>query len=510
MRCVIYCRTSLTDQSEYSLEDQEARCRAFAQLQGWTVVKVYVDDGGSGQKVTRKAFMQMRSDLAVLGIGALVVYDLDRFMRNLREQLVLKHELDQRKVKLVSLSDNGVIDTSTPEGMLNFQVKGMVSEFQARTTGRKVRDNLEYKAKQGKYVGPVPFGYRKNETGDLVESEDAPIVRLIFDMYRSGVHSFSTIADALNDRGHQAYDWQTKTRNRFGRETIRTILRNPAYIGIVRCNDREYPGAHPPLITREAWDAAVALRDERKSKGGKSSASLPKRGGLLTELAYCYSCNEPMWYQHSGRKTSPGRYYVCRGRSRRTCDAGYSNGPLTEEQALDILRQLTLPREWKDEVYERASRVVTAPQPKRTVTPAMIKDQLRRLGLSFSLGDLDEATYRKERERLNALLVTNAEPPVLLDLRSSLDLLSNMKELVDHADEEERRALLRMVFDGVWLERRDIKAIAPTRAFLPLVGAIQGVCTQMGCLTGDKPQFFKTPPYWLTHCVAYVSSLSQL
>lgn len=47
------------------------------------------------------------------------------------------------------------------------------------------------------------------------------------------------------------------------------------------------------------------------------------------------------------------------------------------------------------------------------------------------MGGLDEVTYRKERERLNALLAANAETPALLDLCLSLELLGNRQALVD-------------------------------------------------------------------------------
>jgi site-specific DNA recombinase len=236
MRCVIYCRVSIEDQSAYSLADQEARARAYADAQGWQVVRVYVDDGGSGQKVTRRAFSQMRNELAVLSIKALIVYDLDRLMRNLREQLNLMHELGRLKITLVSLSDNGIIDTSTPEGMMHFQVKGMVSEFQAKTTGRKVRDNLQFKAKNGGWVGPAPLGYRR-DGGELVPSDDALLVVRIFTAYASGNHSYTSIAEELNSDGH------TIASRPFGRESIRGILHNTAYIGFVSCSGVTHQGS---------------------------------------------------------------------------------------------------------------------------------------------------------------------------------------------------------------------------------------------------------------------------
>src|ERR1700712_1507482 len=116
MLVAIYVRISQENPDGYSLADQEQRCRAYAEEHGWQVVKVYVDDGVSGRRWDRPALQRMLADLQPLGIGGVIVYDLDRAMRRLRYQIQLKDELDVRHVSLVSLAD-GLVDTSTPEGI---------------------------------------------------------------------------------------------------------------------------------------------------------------------------------------------------------------------------------------------------------------------------------------------------------------------------------------------------------------------------------------------------------
>jgi site-specific DNA recombinase len=226
MLVAIYVRISQENPDGYSLADQEQRCRAHAEAQGWTVVRVYIDDGVSGRRWDRPALQRMLAELQPLGIGVVLVYDLDRAMRKLKYQLQLKDELDARRVILISLAD-GVIDTSTPEGILRFQAKGMVNEYQANTTARKVRDNLAYKAKQGGWVGQWPIGYEKDDQGRLVPSADASVVPLSFELYASGAYTDATLADELNARGYQTIDTKTGRRGRFERESVRAILKNP-------------------------------------------------------------------------------------------------------------------------------------------------------------------------------------------------------------------------------------------------------------------------------------------
>ena len=59
MLVAIYVRISQENPDGYSLADQEQRCRAHAEAQGWTVVRVYVDDGVSGRRWDRPALQRM-------------------------------------------------------------------------------------------------------------------------------------------------------------------------------------------------------------------------------------------------------------------------------------------------------------------------------------------------------------------------------------------------------------------------------------------------------------------
>jgi site-specific DNA recombinase len=326
MLVAIYVRISQENPDGYSLADQEQRCRQHAEAQGWTVARVYVDDGVSGRRWDRPALQRMLGELMSLGIGVVLVYDLDRAMRKLKYQLQLKDELDARRLTLISLAD-GVIDTSTPEGILRFQAKGMVNEYQANTTARKVRDNLAYKARQGGWVGQWPIGYTKDEQGRLIPSSDAPIVRLIFELYASGAYTDATIADELNARGCQTLDTKTGKRGRFERESVRTILRNRAYLGYVSSGGVEYAGQHEPLVSVELWAAAQALRAARTRSHG---SPIMTEAGWLSGSVWCEDCNQKLWHQKSGRR-SVLRYYRCSGINKRVCTALMARGEVLED-----------------------------------------------------------------------------------------------------------------------------------------------------------------------------------
>jgi hypothetical protein len=93
---------------------------------------------------------------------------------------------------------------------------------------------------------------------------------------------------------------------------------------------------------------------------------------------------------------------------------------------------------------------------------------------------LDEKTYYSELARLEALLVES--PPSstkILDGTKATTLLGEMPKLLREATAEQRRVLVQLVLRQVWIEcgpKPDaeiwVKAIAPTKTYEVLVGAI--------------------------------------
>jgi site-specific DNA recombinase len=260
MLVAIYIRVSHRDSLEgYSLEAQERKCREYAAAQGWVVVEVYCDPAITAHHDRRPELQRMLAELRDKRIEVVLVLDLDRAFRNLRDQLNAYHDLVQRKVRLASVVDQ--IDTSTPEGIFHFQAKGMMSEWLVNQISRKVKIAFEEAAEQGRWVGGfTPFGYDRGPDGWLVPNEDAPIVQRIYIRYVTGTCSYTTIADELNAAGFRIRDQWTKMPRLFGRATIRNILSNRAYLGLVHHTGKEYPGLHEPLIDEETWTLAARVR----------------------------------------------------------------------------------------------------------------------------------------------------------------------------------------------------------------------------------------------------------
>lgn len=133
--------------------------------------------------------------------------------------------------------------------------------------------------KRGNYIGTyAPFGYDKIKVGKdctLTPNKYADIVKMVYELYADKQMSMVQIADRLNEMGIKPV-----RAEQFEAFTIRAILTNPIYIGILRWNykktvtrmrdgekvktnpvakEGEYlkeKGNHPPIISVELYEKA--------------------------------------------------------------------------------------------------------------------------------------------------------------------------------------------------------------------------------------------------------------
>lgn len=82
-RCAIYTRVSRSDSQK--VDAQEHELREFAERRGWSVYKVYSDEGISGAKESRPALNQLMTDCRRRHIDVVAVWKFDRFARSVKQ-----------------------------------------------------------------------------------------------------------------------------------------------------------------------------------------------------------------------------------------------------------------------------------------------------------------------------------------------------------------------------------------------------------------------------------------
>lgn len=485
LSAVISLRVSTDEQAEegYSLAAQERACRAFCEAQGWPIAAVVVDEGVSGTlPPSDRPGLSTALDMLRRGSArALVVHKLDRLARSVRITNDLIDEFQRRGIAFVAVADR--IDLSTPFGWAAFQMQNVWNELYIKNLSFETKKGHREKATKGLWVGPVPYGYHRDGK-TLTPSADAPVVALIFEWYATGLESYMSIADRLNAEGYRTCNWQTGERNLFGRESVRTILQNRAYLGYVSSGGAEYQGAHPPLVAADLWERCAAIREERTRDGVFTVQ--PAGGELLTRMVYCADCGSRMYRNHSGRNSSRTVRYRCSGpraageRRHRDCTAPMALAESIEQRVLALLSGMHITPELRAILEEEARAAVeasAAAHPQRDTTQAL--RELKRLFLN------DELSAAEYEARRTALLSQEERPPVSgTDLHLLLAYLSDIPALLHAATREEARALVRPVLSHVWIRERDVAAVTPTAAFEALLVGIWRTEVVRGCLTG--------------------------
>ena len=150
VRVAIYSRVSTDRQTT---ENQERELQAIADRMGWTVVKVYRDQGVSGAKSreNRPAFDALCKDASRRQFDLIAAWSVDRLGRSLQDLIGFLTEIHALGINLF-LHQQG-IDTTTPAGKALFQMMGVFAEFERAMIQERVKAGLERAKAQGKVLG---------------------------------------------------------------------------------------------------------------------------------------------------------------------------------------------------------------------------------------------------------------------------------------------------------------------------------------------------------------------
>lgn len=185
MKAVIYARYSSDNQREESIEGQLRECKEYAEKNGITILRSYIDRALSAKTDNRPEFQKMVQDSAKGLFDTVLVWKLDRFARNRYDSAHYKAQLRKNGVKVVSATEN---ISDGPEGIiLESMLEGM-AEYYSAELAQKINRGLRENALKGKNNGGrIPLGYQLGEDRYLkIDPLTAPIVREIYQRYAQG------------------------------------------------------------------------------------------------------------------------------------------------------------------------------------------------------------------------------------------------------------------------------------------------------------------------------------
>ena len=344
---MVYIRQSTVQQVERHQESTRLQYalvdRAFHL--GWareTIVVVDDDLGRSGASIEgRLGFQRLVAEVGLGNVGLVLGVEMSRLARSNRDW----HQL----LEICSMFDtliadcDGVYDAGNFNDRLLLGLKGTMSEAELHILKARMLEGRRAKARRGELGKPVPMGYLRRPSGEVVLDPDEQAqgtIRQVFDLFERlrtvgkvlcylVEHDIRMPVRTPGGPAKGELEWR-----RANRPSLHNLFGNPIYAGIyafgVRATDRRrqkpgrpgtgrrpprageaevfLPARIPAYISREQFERnQVQLRANRTDRTG------PPRAGsaLLSGLLVCGQCGLRMTadYNNDGHAAR----YLCAG-----------------------------------------------------------------------------------------------------------------------------------------------------------------------------------------------------
>lgn len=323
LKTVIYARYSSDKQNEQSIEGQIHECEQFAKTHDMVIIKHYIDRALSGKTDDRPSFLQMIKDSSSGLFDAVLVYKTDRFARNRYDSAVYKAKLKKNGIKIFYAKEN---IPDGPEGIILESMLEGFAEYYSAELSQKVKRGIKENIRKGlSFGGACPFGYKIVNKKYVIDDEQAPYVKKIFEDYAKGRRAID-IFNELNTLPNYA----GKGR-KWNRSSLNRMLTNKKYIGIYELEDVCVKDAIPPII-----DEALFNKVQSRILFNRRHTTRAKVNYLLSGKLFCGLCEHSMTGKTGTSKTKAKyHYYVC---SHRHCKQKKYRKELLE----DIIIQYTV------------------------------------------------------------------------------------------------------------------------------------------------------------------------
>lgn len=301
MKVALYPRVSGIEQAQegYSIGEQIDRMTKYCEAKGWTVYKIYTDAGFTGSNMDRPGLQSMIKDVEAGKIDMVLVYKLDRLSRSQKDTLYLIEDVfEKNSVDFASITEN--FDTSSPHGKFIIGILSVFSQLEREKIRERTMMGKQARAEEGKWGGgsTEPIGYDYSVKDDMlyINEYEAMQIKEIADLFLK-MTPVRTIERICDEKGykHKHGDWAAGT--------IRRVLSNQIYLGMINYNGKQYKGTHTPILDKQTFDDIQVIMNERKET---FAVNYKPYSALLTGIVYCKHCGGKY-----ARQNINGRFYYC-------------------------------------------------------------------------------------------------------------------------------------------------------------------------------------------------------
>ena len=465
-----------------TLSRHEKMLEKYAKDHNISIGHIYRDVVSGESIEERKVMQEVIEDVENKEWKGILVVEVERLARgDTADQGIVANAFKYSHTKILTPIKTYDPDNEYDEEYFEFGL--FMSRREYKTINRRMQRGRAISSQEGKYVSNTPpLGYKiikiKNDKGYMLEIEPNEVgtVKKIFELYAYQEQSISDIVKTLNDLG-----LKPKRLKKWSTSTIRDILSNPVYIGMIKWGARKqevntvngkkkksrprnknvylYKGLHEPIIDKETWD----ITQERRKKNAPAVPHSNKLQNPLAGIIYCDKCGKPMQRRpYTSKKKEPT--LICNNPD---CDNISSKLAIVENKIIEALKiwlkSYTVDLE-KISKIKKSSKILTDRDILKQMENNLKKEQQRltRIYETFEDGiyDADEFKERLSVCKVNILELENKIKPLKESIRiqeakieQNKNIVPKIENVIDIYDkletEEEKNTLLKTILEKV-------------------------------------------------------------
>jgi len=334
-KAVLYLRVSTEEQVDnFSLSTQEEICQREAKYKGYTVDKIFREEGRSAKSIKgREALIEMLDYCRKnrKEISAVIVYKTDRLSRQIFDYLVIQRKLNDLGISLISATEP--TDNSAMGKFLgNFFAQ--IAQFDNDMRSERSRNGMHARFKSGLFHNSKPpVGYISLDKVVVKDPKTFNKIKEAWDLMATGTKSIREITRLLNSWGIPLRS--SSVGRLFNSKFYMGILYSPTY-------QEEVLGQHVPMITRELFNKVRQVIEGRTA----NKPNLSRRFRLTNDFpmrrhTLCGKCGNAFTGAWSrGSKGIRYAYYFCR--FNKICGSNYIPVKIAHDYLNKILKQIRI------------------------------------------------------------------------------------------------------------------------------------------------------------------------
>ena len=352
---------------------------------------------------------------------------------------------------------NDNINTLDEDSELRLTIMSGIAQDELRKLSSRVKFGHQQAIKKSVVLGNSRiFGYRKDGGRLVIDEDEAPMVRELFERYATGEYSMKQLETLFWERGYRNHNGK-----KIAHTTMSGVIANPKYKGYYVGNKvkvidlftkkqkflppeewvmfKDETGEIVPAIVDEAlWDQANTVLKKR-SEDVKNRQGICNHANLLTGKLYCTHCGAAYYRRdsvdRSGRKNSK---WVCSGKIKNGADSCPSFAVYEEELKpilYEVLRETEVDAqaliEEYVEMYKSLDREGNLEQQIRRLeeTIATVEKKQQKLLTFNALGELSDRDFLTMNRQCGQELETARGE--LMELTAQRDSAKDFKEHID-------------------------------------------------------------------------------